>query len=166
MQRFITALVGLSTLGLALTYASTARWVWVAAIMLVGLLWLTEPWHAGSWASTLGLLFFIALTAAGAIMNLPRFGLFANLTAVLVAWDLDQFSHYLGHVDDVRNETELIKSHGQRLGGVVLLGWLLGLVALRVQLTFHFILTLALSLLVIVSLGRAIRYARRENESQ
>jgi hypothetical protein len=166
MQRFITALVGLSTLGLALTYASAARWVWVAAIMLVGLLWLTEPWHGGSWASTLGLLFFIALTAAGAIMKLPRFGLFANLTAVLVAWDLDQFSHYLGAVDDVRNETELIKGHGQRLGIVVLLGWLLGLVALRVQLTFHFILTLALSLLVIVSLGRAIRYARRENESQ
>ena len=166
MHRFITALVGLSTLGLALTYASTARWVWVAAITLVGLLWLTEPWHAGSWAPTLGLLFFIALTAAGAIMRLSHFWLFANLTAVLVAWDLDQFSHYLGDVDDVRNETELIKSHGQRLGSVVLLGWLLGLVALRVQLTFHFILTLALSLLVIVSLGRAIRYARRENESQ
>jgi hypothetical protein len=166
MQRFITALVGLSTLGLALTFASTARWVWVAAIMLVGLLWLTEPWHGGSWVSTLGLVFFIALTAAGAIMKLPHFWLFSTLTAVLVAWDLDQFSHYLGAVDDVRDETQLIKGHGQRLGTVVLLGWSLSLVALRVQLTFHFILTLALGLLVVVSLSRAIRHIRRENESQ
>jgi hypothetical protein len=166
MQRSITALVGLSTLGLALTYASAARWGWVAAIILVGLPWLTEPWHGQRWVATMGMLFFVALATAGAIMKLPRLWLFSILTAVLVAWDLDQFSHYLSAVDDVRNETQLIKGHGQRLGIVVLLGWLLSLVALRVQLTFHFILTLALSLLVVVSLSRAIRYTRRENGSR
>jgi hypothetical protein len=164
MQRFITALIGLSTLGLALSYGSAARWVWVAAIALVGLLWMTVPWHGGRWVATFGMLFFIAASAAGVIMKLPPFWLFSNLIAVLVAWDLDRFFHYLDDVDDVRNEVGLKKGHGQRLGMVVLLAWLLGLVALRVQLTFHFVLTLALGLLAIVSLSRAVRYTRRENE--
>lgn len=166
MQRFITALVGLSTLGLALSYGSASRWVWVAAIALVGLLWLTEPWHGARWVVTFGMLFFIAMAAAGVIISLPRFWLFANLSAVLVAWDLEQFFHYLGDVDDVRNEAQLRKGHGRRLGAVVVLSWLLVFVALNVRLTFHFILTLTLGLLVIVSLSRAIRYTRREDELQ
>jgi len=166
MQSFITALVGLSTLGLALSYGSASRWVWVAALALVGLLWLTEPRHGARWVATFGLLFFVAMTAAGVIMGLPRFWLFSNLTAVLVAWDLDRFFHYLGDVDDVRNEAQLRKGHGQRLAMVVVLAWLLGLAALSVRLTFHFILTLALGLVVILSLSRAIRYTRREDELQ
>jgi predicted Co/Zn/Cd cation transporter (cation efflux family) len=72
--------------------------------------------------------------------------------------------HYLSQVSDVRDKRALIKGHLWRLGVVAGLGWLLGVVALSVQITFDFIWALALGLLVITSLSGVIRYLRRESE--
>jgi hypothetical protein len=164
MQKSVTAAIGLATLGLAVSYASTARWNWVIAIVLAGLLWSTELWHGYTCASTAGLVFYTAVAIVGVIAGVPVFWLFSSLVAALVAWDLSCFAGYLHDVADVRNKRDLISNHYRRLGVVAGLGWSLGVVTLSVQLSFNFVWTLALGLAAIISLSQVIRYVRRESD--
>lgn len=151
MRRVLAVTIGLAMLGLVTAFAMELRWGWVAAIMIVGLLWLAERWPP-----TLGLLFFTATAVAGVVLGLSALWLLFGLIAALAAWDLSAFARYLDDVTDVRNGAELIKSHLERLGTVAGPGWLLGAVALGVRFDFDFIWALALGLIVIVSLSRAI----------
>ncbi len=164
MRKFLVLDIGCAMVALAAGYALTARWGWVAATGLMGLLWLTEPWHGRNWVSTMGLLFFTGAAVLGVLLRLPTLWLLSSLVAALVAWDLDCFAHYLSDVADIRDEPELIKSHLRRLGITAGLGWFLGALTLGVQLTLDFIWTLVLSLLIIISLGGAMRYVQRESE--
>ena len=166
MRRLTAVTIGLATLLLALDFALTARWGWVVAIAAAGLLWLTESWHGRSWMSTVGLIFFTTVAAAGVILRLPPLWLLSSLVGALVAWDLDHFSHYLSGAADIRDEAELMKSHCRRLAAVTGLGWCLGAVALSVRFTFDFVPALALGLLIVIALSGAIRYMRRAGEGR
>jgi hypothetical protein len=149
---------------LAASYAMVGRWGWVAAIMLVGLVWLSEPWHEQGWVSTLGLLALTGAAAMGVLLALPTFWLLSGLVAVLVAWDLSYFEQQLNAMEDVRNEGELMRTHLWRLGAVAGLGWILGVVALNIQLRFAFIWALLLAFLAVITLSQAVRHMRRESD--
>jgi hypothetical protein len=164
MRRLFVLDIGLAMVALGASYALSARWGWVIATGFIGLLWLTGAWQGERWTSTMGLFFFAAAAVVGVVLRLPPLWLLSSLVAALVAWDLNHFMHYLSQVTDIRNERALIKGHLWRLGIAAGLGWLLGVVALSVQLTFDFIWALALGLLVITSLSGVIRYLRRESE--
>jgi hypothetical protein len=156
--------VGLAMVALGASFALSTGWGWVIATGFIGLLWLTGAWQGQTGTSTMGLFFFAAAAAVGVILRLPTAWLLSSLVAALVAWDLHHFMHYLSQISDVRDKRALIKGHLWRLGIVAGLGWLLGVVALSVQITFDFIWALALGLLVITSLSGVIRYLRRESE--
>lgn len=163
MRVFIAAMIGTATLGLAAGYAMSGRWIWMTAILVVGLLWLTVPWHGGRWAAALALLLFAAVAGVGVLLGFSTFWLLTSLVIVLVAWDLDHFADFLADAPDIRNEKELTARHVQRLGVVSISGWLLGIVALNVQVRLNFLLTLALAALIVIALSGAIRQMRREN---
>jgi hypothetical protein len=165
MMRIVIAIAtGFSTLVLATLYAWAEMWVWAAAILLLGILWLAQSWHGQRWLPTLGLLLLTVAALMGAFFNLSSFWLLTGLIAALVAWDLDHFSSILDDAPDIRDETNLKRRHFQRLGIVSGLSWLLGVAALNVRFTFGFSLTLLLGLVLIASLGGAIRHMRREQE--
>jgi hypothetical protein len=159
MRRVLAVAIGLAMLGLGAAFALGLYWGLVVAIVIVGLLWLAERWPP-----TLGLLFFTAMAVAGVVLGLSALWLLFGLVAALVAWDLSAFARYLDDVADVRNGAELIKSHLKRLGTVAAPGLLLGAVALDVRFDFDFLWALALGLLVVVSLGRAISRIGSESE--
>lgn len=163
MRAFTAAMIGLAALGLAAGYATSGRWIWMTAILLTGLLWLTEPWHGGRWVATLALLFFPAVAGAGVLLGYSAFWLLTSLVILLVAWDLDHFCNYLADAPDIPNETELTARHLRRLGMISVSGWLLGIIALNVQVRLNFLLTLALAALIVIALSGAIRQMRREN---
>jgi hypothetical protein len=165
LRTLIAVVIGLATLGLATGYAVTERWTWVAGISIIALLWLAEPWHGAHWVAALALVLFTGAAVVGVFLGLPTFWLFSSLVAVLVAWDLDRFANHLDDVPDVRDETALTASHIRRLGIATGLGWILGLFALNVRFTFDFVVTLALALLVIVALSRAVRQVQGEDET-
>jgi hypothetical protein len=166
MRKLFVLDVGLAMLALGASYALAGHWIWVMVTGFIGLLWLAGAWRGQRWTSTLGLSFFTVAAAIGIMLRFPSVWLLSSLVAALVAWDLDHFVQDLSQVKDIRDETALIKGHLWRLGIVVGLGWLLGVVALSVQITFDFIWTLALSLLIITSLSGVIRYLRRESEPE
>ena len=157
MRRLIAVAIGLGALGMAATFALAALWGWVVAIVIVGLFWLAEPRHGLRWVATLGLLFFTAAAVVGVLLRLSTFWLLSSLVALLAAWDLGHLRGYLDDVADIRNKAELTRAHLKRLGIVAGLGWFLGVAALGVRLTFDFGWALALGLVVVVSLSRAIR---------
>lgn len=166
MRRIVTVVVGFTVLALAASYAASARWEWVIAITLLGFLWLIEPWHRLAWVSSLGLIFFTVAAVTGLFLGFPASWSLTIQATVLVAWDLDQLKHQLEDVSDVRDEPGILKSHARRLGTVISSGLVLGLVALSVRFTFEFIPTLALGLLIVISLSGALRYVRRESENE
>jgi hypothetical protein len=165
MMKIVTAIAtGCATLILATLYAWAEMWVWAAAILLLGILWLAQSWHAQRWLPTLALLLLTLAVLMGAFFNLSSFWLLTGLVAALVAWDLDHFSSILDDAPDIRDEANLKRRHFQRLGIAVGLGWLLGVAGLNMRFTFGFSLTLLLGLVLIASLGGAIRHIRREQE--
>jgi hypothetical protein len=166
MRTFLVIDIGAATLALATSYALQERWTWVAAILVVGLLWMTEPRHGARWIVTAGLIFFIFVAIVGALLGLAAFWLFSSLVALLVAWDVNQLDYDLSAVQDVRGETELKRIHFRRLGTVAILGWVFGVAALNFRVTFDFILTLGLGLAIIVTLSRAIRFMQSEGEEE
>jgi hypothetical protein len=164
MRTSIGIAIGLATLGLAAGYIMTERWSWVAGILVIGLLWLAEPWHGARWVPTMALLLFTVAAIVGVFLELPTVWLFTSLVAVLVAWDLGHFANYLDDVQEILNERDLTIKHFRRLGIVAGFGWLLGIVALNVRLTFDFVLTLVLALLGVIVLSSALRQVRHDNE--
>ena len=164
-MRILTAIAtGFAALTLAAVYAAAGLWVWTAAILLLGVLWLTQSWRGQRWMSSLGLLSFTAAALMGAFFNLSSFWLLTSLVAALAAWDLDHFGAGLDDAPDIRNEADLKRSHLGRLGIVSGLGWLLGVGALNVRFTFGFSVTVVLGFVLFVSLSGAIRHIRRERE--
>jgi hypothetical protein len=166
MRKLFVLDVGLAMAALGASYFLAGHWIWVLATGFIGLLWLAGAWRGHRWTATLGLSFFTVAAAIGIMLRFSPLWLLSSLVAALVAWDLDHFMQDLSQVKDIRDEAALVKGHLWRLGIVAGLGWLLGVVALRVQITFDFIWTLALSLLIIISLSGVIRYLRRENEPE
>ncbi len=164
MRKILALSVILATLGLATVFALTARWSWAVLIAAIGLFWLTLPWHGFGWAATVGFLSFTAAAALGVLLSLSPFWLLSSLIAALVAWDLGHFSDQLYNGANIRNEAAMARRHFQRLGLVAVLGWVLGLVALRVEFSFDFVWALALGLLVILSLSRVTRGLGSEND--
>lgn len=164
MRALIAVVIGLATVGLAAGYVATERWSWVAIILLMGLLWLAEPLHGARWVATIGLLFFSTVAVVGVFLDLPTVWLLTSLVAVLVAWDLGHFAHYLDDVPEVRKEPELTVNHFRRLGIVAGLGWILGVVAINIHVTLDFVLTLALALLIVIALSGTVRHVRRESK--
>jgi hypothetical protein len=161
MRRLLAVSIGLATLCLLAAFVPYGRQGWTLAIVLVGLLWLTTPLHGLRWVSTLAWAFFVALAALGVLLERPSLWLLCGVVVALFAWDLGHFGDYLDDVQ-VFNRAELERAHLKRLGIVAGLGWLLGLLALGVRLRFDFNGVLALALLLVLSLGLALRRMGQE----
>ncbi len=157
MRRFFIVSVGLATLCLVTAFALRGHGEWTLATVIVSSLWLTESQHGLRRSSALSLSFFVAAAAVGVLLELPSLLLLSGVVAALAAWDLYYFGAHLDYMADVHNNTELVRGHIKRLGSTAGLGWLLGALALGVRLNFSFVVTLALALLIVVSLGLAMR---------
>jgi hypothetical protein len=143
-------------------FVSRGSQVWALAIVLLGLAWLTTPWHGRRWVATLAWASFVALAALGVLLGRPPLWLLCGVVAALLAWDLGHFCDCLEDVGEVRHRAELERAHLARLGTAAGLGWLLGALALGVRLHLNFTGALALALLLVLSLGLALRRMGRE----
>ncbi len=165
MRRLLVISIGLATLCLLAAFVPYGRQEWALAIVLVSSLWLTAPLHGLHQVSTLALSSFVALAVVGVLLELPTLWLLCGVVAALLAWDLNYFCDYLDDVAKVRNSAELARAHLKRLGITAGLGWLLGALALAVRLRFNFAGTLVLGLLLVLSLGLALRRMKQERKS-
>ena len=164
MKYLVSISIGLATLGLAIGYALSALWFWMAMIVTVGLFWLVGQWQGWRPVATLIAIFFIWATAFGVWQSVSAGWMLFSIVATLVAWDLSLFVHRLEQAKRIAAERELKRVHLQRLLGVAGLGFLFGGIALRLQLELNLGWGIFLGLVVIVGLSRIIGFLRRESD--
>jgi hypothetical protein len=163
MKTAIAGNVGVAGLALAVAFGLIDQWGWATTVLLLGVPWLTEPWHENRWVSTPTLFIYAGLAAVGVLLAASALLLLTGMVAGLVAWDLGHFRHSLRDVEDVRDEATLTQGHMWQLGLSAGLGWLLGAAALGLRLTFDFIGALILGILIIVALSGTVRLAGRKH---
>jgi hypothetical protein len=161
MKRAAAISIGLATLLLAIGYGLDGHWIGVAASVALGCLWLVGLWRGWHGTDALGLVGFVSLAAVGVWLMLAAPILLVSVVAALAAWDAQRFAQRLWEAEHVRGETELVRSHLQRLFWVCGSGCVLGEIALGVRVPLGFTWALLLGALAIVGLSRAIRWLNR-----
>ena len=134
------------------------------AVAVFGLLWLGGLWRGVSWPESVGMAFFICVAAYGVLQKVAIVWLLPALLITLAAWDLGHFQHHLARPADIRQEERLKRVHYLRLVIILGLGLILSQVTLRMESSLNFIWAIALGLLVIFGVSRAVRFMRREGE--
>ncbi len=159
--RLAFAGIGIATLLLALGYAFSGRGVLAAGMIVLGVVWALWQYRGGGWASPSGLGLVVAAAAAGLWMGVGGEWMLGAVVAALGAWDLDQFERRLAEAGRVEGRPEMERRHLLRLGIALLLGLLLGTVALQGQLRFSFLAGLLLAALATLGIGELIVYLRQ-----
>ena len=166
MKQLVLGGIALATLALALGCAFVAFWSGAVVIVMLGALWLVGWQRGWTWTNTLALVGNVSMAALNVWLGSAPLVLLFGVVATLAAWDLFSFSMRLRHAPQIIGEAALIKGHLQRLGMVIGIGLLLGIMALTVRLGLSFGWALGLTLLVALGLrwlGRAIQQADEDN---
>jgi hypothetical protein len=167
IQRLDQVAVATAVLLPALGSALAGRWLLLLIFLLTGGLWLErhrlqQPLAA---PATLALLISTLTLAVAAGLEVGAGWLLLGMSGALAAWDLDDFARRLSHVDGVGSEAKIVHIHLQRLGFALLLGLLLGSLALLVQIELSYGLIFFLVLLVFFALSYAITLLTRSRSS-
>jgi hypothetical protein len=152
--------IGGATLGAAIAYANSIVWPVTAIIVVVGLFWILAQRQNWNWMASLGLVFFLLSSSAGVWLGLPSGALLFSLVAALCAWDLQQF---IQRTRDAHLHASTQRRHVQRLIVVASSGLLFSAIALLIQVQIALGGALALGLISILGLSRAISFMRRES---
>ena len=80
--------------------------------------------------------------------------------AALSAWDLDQFEQHLRQAGRIAGRAEMERRHLLRLALVDTVGFLLGMVALQLQVRFSFFAALLMAALLALGTGELVVYLR------
>jgi len=155
---------------LAWAYGSGHQWSGVLILIGLGMLWLLDYFFLRwRWTGTLAVLCFFSLIVAGGWAGLSVGWLLVGVLATLAAWDLDHFAQRVQEMieddDEARDtgrETVVVRRHLLRLGGVIAIGGLLAVLALRVQVRFSFAVAVILTFASVLGLSQAVRMLRRE----
>ena len=155
--RLTAAAIALAALLPAAGYALAARWFEALAAVVVGAAWLAGSRGRMVWVANLAFLSLVALAAWAVLGGLaPAWGL-AGLLAALAAWDVSAFGARLGGEARVVGERALWSGHLRRLGAALAAGLALGAAALLLRVEIGFGWALALGIVAVVALSRAIR---------
>jgi hypothetical protein len=167
IQRLDQVAVATAVLLPALGSALAGRWLLLSIFLLTGGLWLErrrlqQPLAA---PATLALLISTLTLAVAAGLEVGAGWLLLGMSGALAAWDLDDFARRLSHVDGVGSEAKMVHIHLQRLGFALLLGLILGSLALLVQIELSYGLIFFLVLLVFFTLSYVITLLIRSRSS-
>ncbi len=143
-----------SASAVAAAYAVEGLLIPAAVILAVGLPWLLRGRSSSVWIAWLTAGVLAMASACGAALGANAWLLVIGLVGALSAWDLDAFARQLWSVDEVVQELE--RRHLARLLIVAALSLVLTGLALTVQLQLSFGVALALGLVALVGLSRAI----------
>ena len=130
----------------------------------IGLIWLGLQQLSSSWPGSLGLTLSFLLSGAASFWGVNPLWLILNIFFALIAWDLGHFVNRLRNIPQPSTTPDLEVVHLKRLSQVVLLSSVLVLLSTRIQLELSFFWALALALFLLIGLGQAFRFLRRQSD--
>ncbi len=158
---FAACLAGALAL-LAPGFLQAGRWNWAAGALACGLL-LAGGFFYRRWLAGLGFFGVAVCCAVSALYKVDFWQPGLALVLALAAWDLASFATVLRQAQSGA-AAELPARHLTQLGLVLLAGCLACLVALNVQIGLGFEVTLALAVIMIFGLARAVQALRERDE--
>ncbi len=161
ISRSLTISIVLAGAALGTAYALANLWIPGAVISLVGLALALRRHRTAAGGAWLMVVVVSGLAAVGAWIGLDPWLLLLGLIASLSAWDLDAFARQVKAADAV--EPALEGRHLRRLLVVDGIGLLLAGLALTVQVRLSFGLAVAVAIVALVGLSRAIGFLRRNS---
>ncbi len=114
--------------------------------------------HRRVWAANLGFLLMVSLLLPGIWLGVNEIGLLIGGIAALAAWDFAHLGRQMQWAQRVEDEDERLRRHGLRLGGALLLGAAISLLALNLNLQYTFGWGLIFGLALILALSRMVAY--------
>jgi len=148
----------------AVLWALAGAWqVGLLAAGLAGLWLVAHRRHPASFTSLM-LLAFILLAAAGASLPSALFWAPLSLVAALAAWDLERFAGRLAAAEPSAETRDLERRHLLRLAAVSGIGLLLGWAGQAIHLKLDLAVILLLGFLAILGLNRLVRSLVRESD--
>ncbi len=155
-----------AALAMIAAYALSALWVGSVIILALSLIWLVGQQRQVKWLVDLGLIAFIVIAAFGVWWGVGGGWMLFSAVVALAAWDLAHFARRLGQVDQVAAEARLRQAHLWQLLMTVGLGFVLGGVALSIQLKMDLGWLIVLGLLVVVGLSRVLGSINKQNHQE
>jgi hypothetical protein len=136
----------------------------VIVTIIIGVIWASRHWRFSFWSPHFVFVLFIVVTVSGVMLGMSGFFLLLAVTFSLICWDVDCFLTRIQQVDRVLDDNKIVMKYLMRLGIVVLIWFVLGVVALNMNFEFRFIWVLLLGLLLLFGLSGAIGYLRRPTQ--
>ena len=162
-NRVLTPLLVLLVAGAALATAPSlwagGRWYLALVLLAAGLLWATAPWHGLTHIVNTCFLLFVIGSAINIGSGSALIGPLSAVTLSLAAWDITHFATRLRK--RAGEHALLIQSHCTRLLLTSLVGWSIGLLISRWRFSLNFGGSLAIALLAVIFLTRAVRRSRQ-----
>lgn len=143
-------------------FAAANLWIGVLLLLFIGAVWLAGMGYGRSRLISLSLAGLIATSAVGTVLDVSPTILITGIALALFAWTMENVAEQFTAVSQVRDEKEVIKKHVQWAGGIIGLGWLLGVAALNLQLGLTFGWVLLLGIVVVIALSLFVRRLRHE----
>lgn len=161
MRWSIRVLVAAAAVAIAIPFALDGAWPWAVAAVVLGIFWMIVPAHSYDWTASLGLIGFTLLAGAVILRYSMTFWALAGVLAALAAWDLSSLMQRLALTEDIRDGASFLRAHLLQLSAVLIGAWILALLAMQVTIPVGFLWSLALILLLALSLGFVVRAARQ-----
>ena len=144
---------------LVAAYALRSHWQWTAVFIACALwFWYGRrlTWTA---APTVSVAAFIMGAVVGVWLGIQPLYMLLVVTAALSVWDLDGLERRIGSAAG-ETRAALVHAHLAKLGATIVAGLITAGIALTVELRLDFGWVCALSLLLVVSLSRALHLLR------
>jgi len=166
VKKIHQALVILTALIFALSFLFRREyWIALSAIAM-GVCWLlTEKYKIG----LLFNLFFVGfcwLAGRGSIDGLPAPLMLFGLCTDLAAWDLSRFLARTSECKVINPDPALVKKHLRKLGGSIVIGYILALIPTFIKLRVNFMVVIVVSLLILFFLGRSMIILRSQKTGE
>ena len=142
-------------------YALSGLWLWIAAPVLMGLIWLYGWLRNYHPMTTVGLVGFTIGAALGALYELPPMLCLVSLLAAVTAWDLDYFNRRLGKQKSSAETQALERNHLLRLLVVWLIAVPLAGMTLLVNLKLSLWAAILVAIVAALGLNRMIKHQRK-----
>ncbi|MGC8779261.1 MAG: hypothetical protein ACP5UQ_00160 [Anaerolineae bacterium] len=164
MARVTLFCIFLAGASAAVLWASAGAWQVGLAAVALSALWSAKQQRRWAPLTSLMLLAFILLAAAGAALPSALIWAPLSLVAALAAWDLERFAGRLVAAEPSAETRDLERRHLLRLSAVCGLGLLLGWAGQAIHLKLDLAVVLLLGLLAIIGLNRLVRSLMRESD--
>ena len=149
------------TISVGVGYIASGFSAWAIAIFLLGGFWAIAYLWKWPWGNSFSFALFCLAIVFGAWVEVNQYWLIIAIISALAAWDIANLIARTRRVARIDDEDNIVVHHLRRLGGVLVIGLVVCLLALNLRLTLTFGWILILGFMMILALSKVVSFLRQ-----